>query len=155
MLKATRVRVGVVTPYIIVSKDLNKLNMALQRTSWIYISTLFFYLFLFDLWNSFFVCFSNAKKLQIFLHFASVPVWPEKNCRMSIKVAQNDRFWNLYKNCLRMWEIWANLLLPKALKSCPKYKNPQIWSHWSLLTLESLLPDLLLTICTYLLCTCI
>ena len=22
-----------------------------------------------------------------------------------------------------MWEIWANLLLPKALKSCPKYKK--------------------------------
>ena len=22
-----------------------------------------------------------------------------------------------------MWEIWANLLLPKALKSCPKSKK--------------------------------
>ena len=31
-----------------------------------------------------------------------------------------------------MWEIWANLLLPKALKSCPKSKNCQIWSHWLL-----------------------
>ena len=41
-------------------------------------------------------------------------VWPEKNRQMSIKVAQNwfhgkyDWFWNLYKNCLRMWKIWAN-----------------------------------------------
>ena len=24
------------------------------------------------------------------------------------------------QNSLRLWEIWANLLLPKALKSCPK-----------------------------------
>ena len=24
-----------------------------------------------------------------------------------------------------MWEIWANLLLPKAFKSCPKYKKSQ------------------------------
>ena len=37
-----------------------------------------------------------------------------KNRQMSIKVAQkwfhwkNDRFWHLYKNWLRMWEIWAN-----------------------------------------------
>ena len=37
-----------------------------------------------------------------------------KNCQMSIKVAQhwfhlkNDRFWHLYKNCLRMWEIRSN-----------------------------------------------
>ena len=28
-----------------------------------------------------------------------------------------------------MWEIWANSLLPKALKSCPKCKNRQLWSH--------------------------
>ena len=33
---------------------------------------------------------------------------------------KNDRFWHFYKNCLRMREIWANELLPKALKSCPK-----------------------------------
>ena len=37
-----------------------------------------------------------------------------KNRQMSIKVAQkgfhqkNDRFWHLYKICLRMWEICAN-----------------------------------------------
>ena len=55
-----------------------------------------------------------------------------KNRQRSIKVAQkwfhqkNDRFWLLYKNCLRMWEIWANYFLPKALKTCPKQK---IWSH--------------------------
>ena len=40
-------------------------------------------------------------------------VWPEKNRQMYIKVAQklfhsiNERFWQLYKNCLRMWEICA------------------------------------------------
>ena len=38
-----------------------------------------------------------------------LPVWPEKNRQTSIKVSQkNDRFWHLYKNCLRKWEIWAN-----------------------------------------------
>ena len=56
-----------------------------------------------------------------------------KNRQMSIKVAQkwfhyeNDRFSTLYKNCLRMWKIWANSLLPKALKSCPKSnKSPNL-----------------------------
>ena len=53
-------------------------------------------------------------------------VWPEKNRQMSLKVAQKwfhykkDRLWHLCKNCFWMLEIWANLLLPKALKSCPK-----------------------------------
>ena len=38
----------------------------------------------------------------------------QKNCQMSIKSFQkwfhykNYRFRQLYKNCLRMWEIWAN-----------------------------------------------
>ena len=38
----------------------------------------------------------------------------KKNRQMSIKVAQkwfhqkNKLFWHLNKNCLRMWEIWAN-----------------------------------------------
>ena len=36
---------------------------------------------------------------------------------------KNDRFIHLYKKCLRMWEIWANYLLPKALKRCPKCKK--------------------------------
>ena len=63
--------------------------------------------------------------------FNSISV-TRKNRQRSIKVAQkwfhqkNDRFWLLYKNCLRMWEIWANYFLPKALKTCPKQK---IWSH--------------------------
>ena len=44
----------------------------------------------------------------------SLPVWPDKNRQMSVKLAQkwfnykNDRFWHLYKNCLRTWEIRAN-----------------------------------------------
>ena len=52
---------------------------------------------------------------------------------MSTKVAQklfhkkNDRFWHLYKICVRMWEIWANELLPNALKSGPKSnKSPNL-----------------------------
>ena len=28
-----------------------------------------------------------------------------------------------FKNCLRMWEIWAKYFLPKALKSCTKFKK--------------------------------
>ena len=50
----------------------------------------------------------------------------KKNRQISIKVAQkwfhkkNYIFLHLYKNCLRMWEIWANELLPKALKSWQK-----------------------------------
>ena len=41
-------------------------------------------------------------------------VWPVKKCQISIKVAQklfplqNWRFRHLYKNCLRMWDIWTN-----------------------------------------------
>ena len=34
------------------------------------------------------------------------------------------------KGCLRMRKIWANKLLPKALKSGP------IWSHWTSHTLQ-------------------
>ena len=29
-----------------------------------------------------------------------------------------------------MWEIWANLLLPRALKVAQSPINRQIWSHW-------------------------
>ena len=48
------------------------------------------------------------------------------------KVISLER-WHLYKNCQRMWEIWANKLLPKASKSCPKCRNRPIWSHYHLL----------------------
>ena len=46
-------------------------------------------------------------------------VWPVKNCQISIKVVQKwfHWFWQLYKNCPRMVQIWANY---KALKSCPR-----------------------------------
>ena len=48
---------------------------------------------------------------------------------------KNDSFCQLYKNCLRMWETWANQMSPKALKSCPKSnKSPNlvtlIWALW-------------------------
>ena len=66
---------------------------------------------------------------------------------MSIKVAlkwfhqKNDRFWHLYKNCQRMWEIWTNRLLPKALHSCPKSnKLPNLVTliaEWSSLSFYS------------------
>ena len=52
-------------------------------------------------------------------------VWPEKiakfykSCPKMVSL-EKYRFWSLYENCLRMWEIWENKLLPKALKSCPK-----------------------------------
>ena len=52
---------------------------------------------------------------------------------MSVKVApkwfrqQNERFRQLYKNCLKMWDIWAKWLLPQALKSWPKCnKSPNL-----------------------------
>ena len=73
--------------------------------------------------------------LKFNISFYLGSVWPENNCQMSIKVAQkwfhlkNDRFWHLCKNCLRMWEIWVNKLLPKALKIGPKSKKCQIWWH--------------------------
>ena len=63
-------------------------------------------------------------------------VWPDKILQMSIKVAQkwfhykNYRFWHLYKNWLRMGEIWENWLFPKALKTCPKSnKSPDLVSR--------------------------
>ena len=69
-------------------------------------------------------------------------VWPEKIRQMSVKVAQkwfhqkNDTFWHLYKNGIRMWEIWAIELLPNALKSWPKSNTSPnlvtllLWHSW-------------------------
>ena len=49
-----------------------------------------------------------------------------KSCPKMISL-ESERFWHLYKNCLWMWEIWANYLLPKAIKSCPKSnKSPNL-----------------------------
>ena len=45
----------------------------------------------------------------------------------------------MYKNCQRMWEIWANKLLPKALKSCQKSnKSPSLVTVLAWLTSKSL-----------------
>ena len=53
----------------------------------------------------------------------------QKNRQKSLKEPKNDytrTMIELFKNCLRMWKIWANKLLPKALKSCPKSnKSPK------------------------------
>ena len=60
-------------------------------------------------------------------------VWPVKSRPMSIKVAQkwflykNERFWHLYKICIKIWAIWAKQFLPQAFKSCPKCnKSPNL-----------------------------
>ena len=45
-----------------------------------------------------------------------------KSCPKMISLEKRYILTTLQK-CLRMWEIWANLLLPKALKSCPKSKK--------------------------------
>ena len=51
---------------------------------------------------------------------------PEKVLKTDFTRKMND-FDTFYKNCLKMWEIWANLLLPKGLKSCPKSnKSPDL-----------------------------
>ena len=69
------------------------------------------------------------------LHIQQLPVWPNKNRQMSIKVAQkwfhqkNDNFYTFTKNCQRMWEILANLLLPMALKTCPKSNKSHQSGH--------------------------
>ena len=84
---------------------------------------------------------TSYKIYFIFKTIYLLPVWPEKNHQMFIKVAQkwfhykNDRFWHLYNKCLKMW---ANQLLPKALKSCPKSnKSPNLvtlpLTPWSVL----------------------
>ena len=49
-----------------------------------------------------------------------------KSCPKMISL-EKDRFWHLYKNCVKMWEIWENKLLPKALKTCPESnKSPNL-----------------------------
>ena len=36
---------------------------------------------------------------------------------------KNEWFWHLYKNCLRINEIWANKLWTPAVNACPKSKK--------------------------------
>ena len=75
-----------------------------------YLSVYFCSYFSFQIILSISIC----SKTQTMTSCSWQSVWPEKNCQMSIKVAQkrfhykNNRFWYLYKNCLRMWKIWAN-----------------------------------------------
>ena len=38
----------------------------------------------------------------------------QKNCQMSIKVAQNDRFWHLYKNCPKSVGNLGKLIVSKG-----------------------------------------
>ena len=51
------------------------------------------------------------------------PVWPEKNCQISIKVAQklfpqkNEWCWHLYKNCLRMEGYLGTLIVAKGFEN--------------------------------------
>ena len=49
-----------------------------------------------------------------------------KSCPKMISL-ENLKFLTPFNNCLRMWEIWANWLLPKGLKNCPKSnKSPNL-----------------------------
>ena len=62
-------------------------------------------------------------------------MWPEKIakvCKSYPKIISHKNY-VFYKNCLRMWEIWENKLLAKALKICPSPINRRIWSHWHIL----------------------
>ena len=46
-----------------------------------------------------------------------------------------------YKSCPRMWEIWAKKLLPKALKTCPKFnKSPNLVTLVSINPMCSIYP---------------
>ena len=98
------------------------LPILLATTSYVSLSNSFNSFFMvFTLWDTHMERLINLRSTQS-VACDIKPVWPEKNRQMSIKVAY-DRFWHFYKNCLRMWDIWANYLLPKALKSCPKCKK--------------------------------
>ena len=46
--------------------------------------------------------------------------FPNVYKRCPIVISNKKIFWHLYKNCVRMWKIWANLLLPQTLEICPK-----------------------------------
>ena len=71
-------------------------------------------------------------------------VRPEKNRQMSIKVAQkwflekNDRFWHLYKNCLRMWVNLGKLIVAKGLKNLPKVKKIAQSGHTAVKSLHKI-----------------
>ena len=63
------------------------------------------------------------------------PVWPVKSCQMSIKVAQklfhwkNERFWFLYKNCLKCGRFGQNNCFHRLWKVTQRAINCPIWSH--------------------------
>ena len=64
-----------------------------------------------------------------------LPVWPEKSHQMSIKVAQkwfhskNERFWQLYKNCLKCGWFGQNNCCHRPWNFAHSAINRQIWSH--------------------------
>ena len=63
---------------------------------------------------------------------------------MSIKVAQkwfhylNERFRQLYKNCPKMWVIWANNCCHRLWKIAQSTINRPIWTHCNLSTYQAL-----------------
>ena len=49
-----------------------------------------------------------------------------KSCPKMISLEKLENLTPL-QICLKMWEIWANYLLPRAIKSCPKSnKSPNL-----------------------------
>ena len=63
-------------------------------------------------------------------------VWPVKSCQMSIKIIQkwfhfkNERFWHLYKNCLKHGRFGQNNYCHWLWKVDQTAINRPIWSHW-------------------------
>ena len=63
-------------------------------------------------------------------------VWPVKRRQMSIKVAQkrfhkqNERFWQLYKDCLKCGQLGQNNYCHRLWKVAQSAINRPIWSHW-------------------------
>ena len=60
-----------------------------------------------------------------------------------------------FKKCLRMWEIWANEVLPKALKTCPKFnKSPDLVTMYRLTYLPIMYKANIWLLQTFFLCFC-
>ena len=56
----------------------------------------------------------------------SIPVWPLKSSQIPIKVAQkrfhlkNERFWHLYKNCLKLSHNLGKIIVATGFVKLPK-----------------------------------
>ena len=63
-------------------------------------------------------------------------VWPVKSRQMPIKTAKklflykNERFWNLYKNCLKCGQFGQNIWWHRLWKVAQSAIHHPIWPHW-------------------------